>query len=126
MDFHHNIYKVMIMIYTLKKVPLSNFLAKLWESRRISHALCPSPVLEAFMSLSNDFDGKLKFTEYWIDSLRESQPLVVGFHNYFSFPGGSSNHESSSQSHITVEKVEEVASKLISRVSLKFPPPVIP
>lgn len=97
----------MIKIYTQRGVSLNNLLAKLWESRRISHALCPSPVQEAFMSLSDVFGEKLKLTEYWIECFSKSQPLVVGFHNNFS----------SSQSNITVHNVEEVTSALISSVS---------
>ncbi|XP_040365998.1 separase-like isoform X2 [Rosa chinensis] len=106
-DFHCTIYKVMIKIYTQRGVSLNNLLAKLWESRRISHALCPSPVQEAFMSLSVVFGEKLKLTEFWIECFSKSQPLVVGFHNNFS----------SSQSNITVHNVEEVTSALISSVS---------
>lgn len=116
-DFHLDIYKVLITIYTWKKVPLCKCLAKLWESRRISHALCPSPILGAFVNLSNEFDENLDSTQYWMDCLRESQALVVGFHNNFSFPRGPSNDEISSPSYITVNKVKEVASEVISRVS---------
>jgi separase len=105
------------MIFNWKKVPLHKCLAKLWEFRRISHALCPLPILEEFINLSKDFGEKLDSTKYWMDCLRESQALVVGFYNSFSFPGGPSNDESSSPSYITVDKVKEVASEVISCVS---------
>ncbi|KAL6130681.1 hypothetical protein ACLB2K_069060 [Fragaria x ananassa] len=46
---------------------------------RLSHALCPSPVQEAFMSLSDVFGEKLKSNDFWIECLSGSQPLKVGF-----------------------------------------------
>ncbi|KAL6124444.1 hypothetical protein ACLB2K_076956 [Fragaria x ananassa] len=83
-DYHHTIYKVMSVIYTRRGVRVDNLLAKLWGFRRLSHALCPSPVQEAFMSLSDVFGEKLKSNDFWIECLSGSQLLKVGFENSFS------------------------------------------
>ena len=48
---------------------MDNLLAKLWGFKRLSHALCPSPVQEAFMSISDDFGEMLKSNDFWIESL---------------------------------------------------------
>lgn len=85
----------MVDIYTRRGMPLKNLLARLLESRRISHALCPFPIQEEFLNLQEHFSDELKFTEFWL-------PLVEGFDNSFSQ---------------TIDGVEEIASNLILSVS---------
>ncbi|KAM6546461.1 hypothetical protein CsatB_027197 [Cannabis sativa] len=55
-------------------------LAVLWECRMTRHALCISPVNEAFFTSLEDsfFDKTAKSIEFWRERLRET-PLLIGF-----------------------------------------------
>lgn len=123
MDFHNDIHRLMIRLVKWRNVPLEKFVARLWECRRISHALCGSPVNEAFIMNLSDHCGELsKSNDFWIDCLKESKPLLLVFQHNFSFlfpnlPRGPSNHETSFRSDITIDEVKEAAFKLISSVS---------
>ncbi|KAK7839536.1 separase [Quercus suber] len=121
MDFHHDIYKLITRLFKCKNVPLENFLAKLWESRRTSHALCISPVNETLIiNLSEQYGDLCKSVDFWIRCLKGSHPLLVGFQQSFSFSfvssQSSSNLESTFRSDITVDEVREAAFQLISSV----------
>ncbi|XP_015580756.1 separase [Ricinus communis] len=121
MEFHYNVYKLMIRILELKNVPLEKFLSILWESRRLSHALCISPVYdELLMNLSRDYGEQFKSTGFWIHCLKASPPLLVGFQQNFSYlftsvPCSSGDHETPFQSDITVDDVKQAALELVSR-----------
>ena len=120
MDFDHDIYRLMTRLFRWKSVPLENCLAVLWESRRTTHALCISPVNEAFINLSDHCGELSKSVDFWIRCLKGSRPLIVGFQQSFSFsfsnPHSSCNHESTFRSDITVDEVKEAAFELISSV----------
>ena len=121
MDFHHDIYRLMTRLFKFKNVPLENCLAKLWESRRTTHALCISPINEAFIiNLSEHYGDLCKSVDFWICCLKGSQPLKVGFQQSFSFSFASSqascNQMSTFRSDITVDEVKEAAFQLISCV----------
>ncbi|KAF3975524.1 hypothetical protein CMV_001236 [Castanea mollissima] len=121
MDFHHDIYRLMTRLFKCKNVPPENFLAKLWESRRTSHALCISPVNETLIiNLSEQYGDLCKSVDFWIRCLKRSHPLLVGFQQSFSFSFASSqascNLESTFRSDITVDEVKEAAFQLISSV----------
>lgn len=122
MDFHPDIYRLMSRLFKLKNVPLENCLAMLWECRRTTHALCVSPVNEAFIELSEHCGGHSKSFDFWVHCLRGSRPLILGFQQSFSFlfsnSQGSCNHESSFISDITVDEVKEAAFELISTVRI--------
>lgn len=124
LEFHHDIYRLMIRLFQWKNIPLEKFLVVLWECRRISHALCISPVNEAFItSLCEHCGEHFKFIDFWISCLKGSQPLAVGLQHNFSFlfasiAQSSYNCESSFRPNITVDEVKEVAVGLIS--SVKF------
>ncbi|XP_059463278.1 separase isoform X5 [Corylus avellana] len=119
-DFDQDIYRLMTRLFRWKSVSMENCLAVLWESRRTTHALCISPVNEAFINLSDHCGELSKSVDFWIRCLKGSQPLIVGFQQSFSFlfsnPHSSCNHESSFRSDITVEEVKEAAFELISSV----------
>ncbi|GMY05223.1 separase isoform X2 [Fagus crenata] len=121
MDFHHDIYRLMTRLFKFKNVPLENCLAKFWESRRTTHALCISPINEAFIiNLSEHYGDLCKSVDFWIRCLKGSQPLKVGFQQSFSFSFASSqvscNQMSTFRSDITVDEVKEAAFQLISCV----------
>lgn len=115
-------YKLMIRLFEQKHVPLEKFLSMLWESRRLSHALCVSPVCdELLMSLSRDYGEQFKSIDFWMHCLKESPPLLIGFQLNFSYlftsiSWDSCNHRTSFQSDITVDDAKQAAYELISRV----------
>ncbi|KAJ7946655.1 putative Separase [Quillaja saponaria] len=124
MDFHHDIYKLVTSVFKLKNIPLKKCLAILWECRRISHALCVSPVNEAFILSLSDHCGELsKSIDFWMSCIQGSQPLLIGFQQNFSFLLASSlkssnNYHGSFQSDITVGEVKQAALELVSNVPL--------
>ncbi|KAG6652968.1 separase isoform X5 [Carya illinoinensis] len=120
MDFHPDIYRLMSRLFKLNNVPLENCLAMLWECRRTTHALCVSPVNEAFIELSEHCGGHSNSVDFWVHCLSGSRPLIVGFQQsfscFFSNSQGSCNLESSFISDIAVDEVKEAAFELISSV----------
>ncbi|KAK2664690.1 hypothetical protein Ddye_003264 [Dipteronia dyeriana] len=119
-----DIYKLLIRLLKWKNVSLEKCLAILWESRRLSHALCVSPVSEAFTVKLAEHCGELSMSvNFWIRCLKEFQPLLVGFQQTFLFlfadlPHGCYTGDSSFQSSITIDDVKAAASELISSVPL--------
>ncbi|XP_040366322.1 separase isoform X3 [Rosa chinensis] len=122
MDYYHDIYRLLIRLFNWKNIPLEKCLVRLWECRRVSHALCTSPVNDALiMSLSDHFGELPKSIDFWIDCLKGSQQLVIGFQHNFSFlfanlPWGPCNHASLFRCEITVDEVKKDALELISSV----------
>lgn len=94
----------------------------LWECRRLTHALCVSPINEALiLNLSEHCGEHLKSVDFWIDLLKGSRPLLVGLKQNLpllplNFSQNLSNHEYPLRSEITVGDVKEAASELISNV----------
>ncbi|KAF3435151.1 hypothetical protein FNV43_RR22238 [Rhamnella rubrinervis] len=120
LEFHHDIYRLIIRLFQWKNIPLEKCLMVLWECRRISHALCISPVNEAFItSLYDHYGEHTKSIDFWISCLKGSQPLMVGLQHNFSslfanFNRCSHNREGSFRPDITVDEVQEAAMELIS------------
>ncbi|XP_020532873.1 separase isoform X2 [Jatropha curcas] len=123
-EFHHDIYKLIIRLFEQKELPLEKFLPILWESRRLSHALCVSPVSdELLLNLSRDYGEQFKSAGFWMDCLKGFPHSLVGFQQNFSYlfssvPCGSCNHETSFQLAITVDDVKQAVHELISRVPM--------
>ncbi|XP_031277684.1 separase [Pistacia vera] len=118
MEIHNVLYKLMIRFLKWKNVPLEKCLSIFWESRRLSHALCISPVNEGFlMNLAEQCGEISKSIDFWVCCLKESQPLVVGFQQNLSLLFADIC-ESPNQPYITIADVKEAASELISSVSL--------
>lgn len=60
-------------------------LARLWEWRRISHAMCASPVNKIFIDVLSKYCGEAaRGVDFWIDSLEEPA-LIVGWKHNFSY-----------------------------------------
>lgn len=123
-EFHNNIYKLMLRLFKCKNVPLEKYMSILWESRRLSHALCISPVNDAFLVNLAEQCGELsKSIEFWMGCLQGFQPLLVGFQQSLLFLFANSSHgcyisKSSVQPCITIHDVKEAASELISSVRI--------
>lgn len=121
MEFHNDIYKLMIRLFEWKNVQLEMCLSILWESRRLTHALCVSPVNDALIMTSPGFSGEqFRSIDSWIHCLKGSPPLLVGFQHNFSYLFTNFHCDPDNQkpykSDITVDDVKEAAFKLISSV----------
>lgn len=131
MEFHHDIYKMMIRIFKWKNVQLGKCISILWESRRLSHALCVSPVNCAFIAnLSADSGEQFKSIDSWMHCLKDSPASLIGFQQNFSYlfsnyPCGSYNQETSFRSDITVDAVKKAAFELISSVRCSQEPTMV-
>lgn len=94
----------------------------LWECRRLSHALCPSPISDAFiLNLSENFGDKSTCIDFWIDCLKDSKAKLIGFQQNFhdlhnDFLCTSNKDEGPFQSDITIDDIRDTASELISSV----------
>ncbi|XP_038681739.1 separase isoform X2 [Tripterygium wilfordii] len=121
MEFHHDIYRLMIRLFKWKNVPLEKYLFILWESRRFSHALCVSPIDEAFITHLSEHCGEpCKSIDFWMRCLNISQTSLLAFQQIFSFFStkplcGSYKHENCLQSDI-VAGIKETVLELTSRV----------
>ncbi|KAK8567876.1 hypothetical protein V6N12_006446 [Hibiscus sabdariffa] len=117
---HSNIYKLIMRIYKLNNVELGKCAANLWEFRRLSHALCVSPVNESFITnLSEQSGESSKAVDFWIQCLRGSQPGLIGFQQnvtcfFNNFTHGLKNDESNIQSAVSANNVNLVVSELIA------------
>ncbi|XP_022748574.1 separase isoform X3 [Durio zibethinus] len=116
---HSNIYKLIIRIYKLNNVQLGKCLANLWECRRLSHALCVSPVNESFITnLSEHCRESSESIDFWIHCLSGSQPGLLGFQQnltcFFNTSNHGKNHERDFQSAVTVNNVKQIVSELIA------------
>ncbi|XVF45726.1 hypothetical protein PTKIN_Ptkin02bG0229600 [Pterospermum kingtungense] len=115
---HSNLYKLIIRIYELNNLQLVKCLANLWECRRLSHALCVSPVNESFITnLSEHCGESSKSIDFWINCLSGSQPGLLGFQQNLTcfsntFSDGLKNHERDVQSVFTVDNVKQIACEL--------------
>ncbi|KAL9691962.1 hypothetical protein QQ045_012390 [Rhodiola kirilowii] len=115
--FHGNLYKLLIKFFTWRNIPPETYLPFLWESRRLSHALCASPTNEDFIfHLSEHVGEQCKSMEYWISCLEGSQNLILGFDQKFSYQFVSS--KSSYRHRYTVDEVKEAARNLTFNVNM--------
>ncbi|KAK4739682.1 hypothetical protein R3W88_003379 [Solanum pinnatisectum] len=123
LEIHPDIYEMMIQIF-MKNIPLEKSVSLLWRYRRLSHALCTSPVNEMFIKTLSNHCGELsKSVEYWMKCMKESQPQLVGFQQSFFLTLALSSkvsHSNQSLFHcdITEDKVKLTASELIQAVPL--------
>lgn len=98
-------------------------LANLWECRRLSHALCVSPVNEAFIATLSEHCGETsKSIDFWIGCLSGSQPGLLGFQQnlicfFNTFTHRFKTHERDFKSAVPVNNVKQIVSELISSVS---------
>ncbi|XP_031390814.1 separase isoform X2 [Punica granatum] len=116
------VWKIIMKVFRCKNIPLENCVSYFWECRRMSHALCTSPISNAFIKIMSEHFGEHSASvDYWISCLKGSQPLIVGLQNSFSFicsasSQGSSNPEISLQLDTAVGEVKEAVLELVSSV----------
>uniref|UniRef100_A0A1J3F8L7 separase n=1 Tax=Noccaea caerulescens TaxID=107243 RepID=A0A1J3F8L7_NOCCA len=123
-ELHHHIYQLIFRLFKWKNVKSEVCLAMLWECRRLSHALCPSPISDAFIrNLSENCGEKSTCIGFWIDCLKDSKARLLGFQQNFQdlhndFLRTSNKDKGPFQSDITIDDVTKAASELISSASL--------
>ncbi|XP_056159390.1 separase isoform X2 [Syzygium oleosum] len=122
-SFSHKVFKLIIGYFNSKNLAPQKYLTLLWESRRMSHALCFSPISEAFITVVSEHHGEIfKSMDHWMCCLKESPPLLVGFQNILSLllPPycKESSREFSLEPYIGGDRVKEAAVGLISSVPL--------
>lgn len=121
---HSDALNVIIKVFKQMNVSFEKCLLLLWESRRVNHALCVVPINETLITaLSKNYGKEAESLDFWISSLKDSQPLLVGLQQNFSFlsslfPLAFNQCKHSLQSEISVDEVKELASNLISNVRL--------
>ncbi|GLT85957.1 hypothetical protein SLE2022_041220 [Rubroshorea leprosula] len=119
-EFHNDIYELIIRFYKLKNVPLQKCVATLWECRRLNHALCVSPINEAFITKLSEHCGEnSKLIDFWVQCLGSSKPLLIGLKQNISFFFNNFTHASNNprrdiHSGASIKDVKEVVSELIS------------
>ncbi|CAH8384817.1 unnamed protein product [Eruca vesicaria subsp. sativa] len=98
---HQCIYDLMFKIFKWRNVRLDVSLAILWDCRRLSHALCLSPINDAVITgLSCHFGENSDSTDFWKSCLEFSKAKSVGL--------GLRIHESD----IKIDEINHIASKL--------------
>ncbi|CAN1263571.1 ESP1 [Linum perenne] len=120
-EFNCNIFMLMIRFFEWRNVPITKCLSFLWESRRFSHALCISPIEEAFLTdMSCNSEKKFDTMEFWLHCLEASMPLLAGFQLKLSYSSSCSlsNHGSCSQLDVAVDGVKKATSELLSDGSM--------
>ncbi|KAK4339952.1 hypothetical protein RND71_041414 [Anisodus tanguticus] len=121
LEIHPDIYEMMIQLF-MKNIPLEKSVSLLWRYRRLSHALCTSPVNEMFIKTLSNHCGELSMSvEYWMKCMKESQPQLVGLQQSFFLTLSlsskvSCSHQSFLHCDITEDKVKLTASELIHAV----------
>ncbi|KAL9818505.1 Separase [Arabidopsis thaliana] len=116
-ELHHHIYQLIFRLFKWKNVKLEVCLAMLWECRRLSHALCPSPISDAFIqTLSENCADKSTCIDFWMDCLKDSKAKLIGFQQ--NFHDLHNKDEGPFQSDITIDDIKDAASELISSASL--------
>lgn len=114
-ELHHHIYQLIFRLFKWKKVKLEVCLAMLWECRRLSHALCPSPISDAFIqTLSENCGDKSTCIDFWMDCLKDSKAKLIGFQQ--NFHDLHNKDEGPFQSDFTIGDIKDAASELISSV----------
>ncbi|KAL4588484.1 hypothetical protein LXL04_001375 [Taraxacum kok-saghyz] len=120
MEEHSNIYETMIRAFTWKNKSLEECLTMFWQSRSLSHALCGSPVNDAFITTLLNHCNMSKSMEFWISCMKESKSksLEVGFLQSFSLISTLSSQDSCKHNHATtnttIDEVKQAASDLMT------------
>ncbi|KAI3445664.1 hypothetical protein Pfo_002329 [Paulownia fortunei] len=100
LEIHPSLYDVVIKLFNAKNFSLAKTMSELWKNKRLSHALCASPVNHMFIKTFSKHQSQVcNSAGFWRMCMEELKPLVVGFHDI--------NNE-----------IKQAASDLISNVPL--------
>ncbi|GJY75849.1 hypothetical protein Tco_0480965 [Tanacetum coccineum] len=108
----------MLKYFNSKNEGLKDLLLLLWNSRRLSHSLCGSPVSSEFITtLSKDHESS-DSVEFWKQCMENLEPHAVGFDQKLSILPTISSPDSFQHDHaiyINIDKVKQAATNLIDR-----------
>ncbi|KAK6156913.1 hypothetical protein DH2020_011161 [Rehmannia glutinosa] len=80
LEIHPSLYDVVIKLFNGKNFSLAKIVSELWKNKRLSHALCASPVNHMFVKTFSKHQSQLgNSAEFWRMCMEELKPLVVGF-----------------------------------------------
>ncbi|KAH6777375.1 hypothetical protein C2S51_008687 [Perilla frutescens var. frutescens] len=100
LEIHPRLYDVVIKLFNKKNIHFAKTLAELWKNKRLSHALCASPVNHMFIETFSNYQSQLcNSSIFWGKCMEELKPLVVDFHQ-------------------TNNEIKQAASDLISNVPI--------
>ncbi|KAI3912246.1 hypothetical protein MKW98_012057 [Papaver atlanticum] len=121
LQLQNEMYKLIIKFLKRNNVPAEQCLTFLWADRRLTHALCPSPVHKDFVEdFELHFGVDSSSFGFWVGCLKDSPELLIGFRQRFSLSDsilGDHHCRGSLGSHETISEVKEVTSALVSRGS---------
>ncbi|XP_020551646.1 separase [Sesamum indicum] len=100
LEIHPSLYDVVIKLFNGKNFPLVKIMSDLWKTKRLTHALCASPVNHMFLETFSKHQSRLcSSVEFWKTFVEEVKPLFIGFHH-------------------TNDEIKQAASDLLSQVPL--------
>ncbi|KAK1279769.1 hypothetical protein QJS04_geneDACA004979 [Acorus gramineus] len=115
------IHRLIIMLCKWKNVPPEKCLAMFWRDGQLGHTLCASPIDETFIqNFSEQYSIHANDIVVWINSLKDSRPLLLGFFQKFLLSDSISPHVYISDadrcfgSEATVDEIKKAASLLLS------------
>ncbi|KAJ0987621.1 hypothetical protein J5N97_005977 [Dioscorea zingiberensis] len=121
MQLQNEIYKQIIILYKLKNVSMEECLTILLGGRWLNHAICGSPLDEAFiMMLYKRFNIPANSADFWVNAIKSSSPLLLGLKQKLSI---STSHwtrvvnqqsKGSSSLAVTPEDITEAASAIMA------------
>ncbi|KAL6494538.1 hypothetical protein OROGR_031338 [Orobanche gracilis] len=81
LEIHPTLYDVVIKLFNAKNLSLAKTVSELWKNKRLSHALCASPVNHMFIETISKHQSQFcTDAEFWRMCMEELEPLVVGSH----------------------------------------------
>ncbi|KAL6545762.1 hypothetical protein OROGR_009636 [Orobanche gracilis] len=81
LEIHSSLYDVVIKLFNAKNLSLAKTVSEFWKNKRLSHALCASPVNHMFIETISKHQSQLcNCAEFWRMCMEELKPLVVGSH----------------------------------------------
>ncbi|KAI3976406.1 hypothetical protein MKX01_038705 [Papaver californicum] len=112
LQLQNEMYKLIIKFLKRNNVPAEQCLTFLWADRRLTHALCPSPVHKDFVDdFELHFGVDSSSIGFWVSCLKDSPELLIGFCQRFSLSDsilGDHHCGNSLGSHVTFSEVKEV------------------
>ncbi|XP_047307638.1 separase [Impatiens glandulifera] len=121
-QLHPEIYELLIRLNKWKNLSVDKYLGILWESRRLGHVACASPISEAFIMVLSQHCGELsKSIHFWLDCLKGSRQLELGFQQMFYFVFSKISQVSFCEQDLSsvvfgIDEVKAVALELASSV----------
>ncbi|XP_068651534.1 separase [Aristolochia californica] len=124
LEFQFDIYKLIITLSKRQDISMERCLALLWGARRVNHPFCVFPISESFLlNLSNQFGSHVESLDFWISCIEDYHlQSMLGFCQKLLIPDSISFQvdgelcKTLSRVNISIERIKEAASSLISSV----------